>query len=550
MTQKDYTHRGWTAIFMLIIILVGVSFIPPQTIGRVSLRRANIFSDIITFDDSHLKKTTDNSSTDNTLEDAYKDDFTEINIEDIEAQITADTLPPMVDIVYTWRIDHDSTTTTKRVIDNDILVCNPATLIDEFTVSEPSLGELSSEISDSGRMSKLYNSLLDCKKHTRIAVFGDSFIEADILTADLREQLQGRFGGRGAGFTPMSSPLTKYRRTIKTESKNWSSYNIMQRKNAPAHLRNDFYISGWVCQANAGAQTHWEMTESRKNLDSVKIARIFFISRGNSRVEVVINDSICKEFTISAGTPLRQIEIFHPNISSLSFSVLSGEREFVGYGAIFEDYGVTLDNYSVRSNSGQAMFSSNPSINAQFNNLLSYDLVILQYGLNIMESGRFNYNSYSRQIENVVAYVNRCFPTADVLVMGVSDRSVKGESGFVTMDAIPHMLRYQSQAAKNSGASFWSTYNAMNSVGGMEQFVANGWAAKDYTHINYAGGREVAKILFSAIDYRTKQLANARKLKEVATIKHENIVGASLKNEVKKELFSAPPAPSTILEHK
>ena len=37
-------------------------------------------------------------------------------------------------------------------------------------------------------------------KQVRIAVFGDSFIEADIFTADLREMLQKQFGGCGVGF--------------------------------------------------------------------------------------------------------------------------------------------------------------------------------------------------------------------------------------------------------------------------------------------------------------------------------------------------------------
>ena len=64
--------------------------------------------------------------------------------------------------------------------------------------------------------------------------------------------------------------------------------------------------------------------------------------------------------------------------------MLSGNEGFIGYGAVFEADGVVVDNYSVRSNNGQAMFWTNPSVNAQMNDLLGYDLVILQYGLNIM----------------------------------------------------------------------------------------------------------------------------------------------------------------------
>ena len=59
--------------------------------------------------------------------------------------------------------------------------------------------------------------------------------------------------------------------------------------------------------------------------------------------------------------------------------------------------------------------------------------------------------------------------------------------GIRPMDSAPYMAAAQRQAAQNSGAAFWSAYDAMQSLGGMAQFVANGWAGKDYTHINFAG---------------------------------------------------------------
>ena len=82
-------------------------------------------------------------------------------------------------------------------------------------------------------------------------------VEGDILTADLRERLQRTYGGGGTGFAPMASPLTAFRRSVKTQSKGWTSYNIMQRRNAPEALRNNFFVSGWACQATAGASTSW-----------------------------------------------------------------------------------------------------------------------------------------------------------------------------------------------------------------------------------------------------------------------------------------------------
>ena len=111
-----------------------------------------------------------------------------------------------------------------------------------------------------------------------------------------------------------------------------------------------------------------------------------------------------------------------------------------------------------------------------------------------------------------------------MLVLGVSDRSVKTDTGFEPMDAIPYMLDYQRGAAENTGAAFWPTCDAMRSLGGMEQFVANGWAGKDFTHINYAGGRRVAWSLFDALNaganraYTEAEAARIRRQAEQAVL--------------------------------
>ena len=83
--------------------------------------------------------------------------------------------------------------------------------------------------------------------------------------------------------------------------------------------------------------------------------------------------------------------------------------------------------------------------------------------------------------------------------MGVSDRSQKNESGIVPMTAAKDLTRWQRTAAENCGVAFWDTYSAMQQLGDMATFVANGWAGKDYTHINYAGGASIARELYYAL---------------------------------------------------
>lgn len=519
--EKDYTHRSWLATAALIAVLVAVGFIPPQSVGGVKLRRANILSDVLAFDDAAAAEPV----AEPVLFD--EEDF-HVDLEAVAERIEADTAPREAQTTYTWLIPQDSLRGQRPEPDSARFTATPVPIED---------------YSDSGRIRAFCDTLLNARRPVRIAFLGDSFVEGDILTADLRERLQTAFGrrpGGGAGFAPMASPLTAFRRTVKTQSKGWTTYNIMQRKAAPARLRENFYVSGWVSQPAAGASTRWESTDYRKRLDSCTTARVFFLSPRDSRVEVTLNDAQRREFDIAGDDAVRQIAVSAPRVRSLAFKVLSGAEDFVGYGAVFEGRGVVVDNYSVRSNNGQAMFWTNPSVNAQINAMLGYDLVVLQYGLNIMQPGVKNYTNYAGQIEKMIAYVRQCFPGAAVLVLGVSDRSVKTDAGFEPMDAIPHMLDCQRRAARNTGAAFWPTCDAMRALGGMEQFVKNGWAGKDYTHINYAGGRRVAWALFDAINAGVSEVYTEQRIASLRRTAAQAVLDSARRAAVDRSILPAP----------
>jgi hypothetical protein len=176
----------------------------------------------------------------------------------------------------------------------------------------------------------------------------------------------------------------------------------------------------------------------------------------------------------------------------------------------------------VRSNNGQAMFWSNAAVNAQINTMRQYDLVVLQYGLNIMQAERKDYSLYAQQVEKMIRYVESCFPEAAVLVMAVSDRSQRGEKGIQPMTVATNLAEWQRTAAQNCKVAFWNTYEAMQLLGGMKAFVANGWAGKDYTHINYAGGKQIATALYYALlhgaqEYTASALQRVQPAKPVLT---------------------------------
>jgi hypothetical protein len=67
------------------------------------------------------------------------------------------------------------------------------------------------------------------------------------------------------------------------------------------------------------------------------------------------------------------------------------------------------------------------------------------------------------------------------------------------MPAVLSLLRAQRQTAIRAEVTFWSTFAAMGGQNSMVKYVDSNWASKDYTHLSFRGGREVANALFEAI---------------------------------------------------
>lgn len=495
--NDDFTSRGWLVATATLAVLIAVSFIPPITVGGVSLRRASIISDLVTME---------NASTEAEVEAAPEIDVEEFEVDLAQvaktvAETTATASPMGEGTSASWEGIFDEHPEGGYYAESKPLKLD-AMLTADYSDLLPAEGEITSIEEFRGDdfdtpLNRLYEKLLAGTEPVRIAFMGDSFVEGDILTADLRELLQDTFHGGGVGFVPFASPFTGFRQTIKTTSKGWTPYNIMQRKSVPEPYVGDFFVSGWVARPAAGASTRWEMSSKRRHLEECSRARLLFICREAASIGITLNDGQERIFDFEASDVVRQIVVEEERISSLEMKIISGAAGFTGIGADFDSQeGVAVDNFSIRSNNGQAMFWSNAAVNAQIHAMRAYDLVILQYGLNIMQADRHNYSLYGEQVEKMIRYAESCFPGAAIVVMGVSDRSQRGEQGIVPMSSAIDLTAAQREAAEKCGASFWNTYDAMQRLGGMTRFVENGWAGKDYTHINYAGGREIARQLF------------------------------------------------------
>ena len=424
-----------------------------------------------------------------------------------DSLVVIDSLPELPSVRYEWIVEELSDTTVVLVPSLwNVLPHRPSSSRLRHFADECSVAIEDFDTVEVSRFDKFIEKLATGEK-VRIAFMGDSFVEGDILTSDLREQLQSVFGGRGVGFVACDIPFATVRRTIKRASSGWSAYSVMKPKSAPQEVAGQFFVSGYVAKGGAGATTRWTVTDAFEHLDSAKRARVLLYSRDTSSVRITLNDTIINDIEVAGYDHMREIYVEAPKIDNISIGVLQGS--VLCYGVSLEDdRGVVLDNFSVRSNNGHAIFGTGAAINREIDEMLGYDVVVLQYGLNIMQKGQRGYTNYRKQLCDMIAYAERCFPDAAILVLGVSDRWVKNEESerYEPIGSVDALTAHQRAAADSTNVAFWNTSKAMAALGGMPAFVSKGWAAKDYTHINFMGGKQIANAIIASVCERVETL--------------------------------------------
>ena len=104
--------------------------------------------------------------------------------------------------------------------------------------------------------------------------------------------------------------------------------------------------------------------------------------------------------------------------------------------ALEDNTGVVVDNFSLRGNSGMTLSELDESSCMAFRNVRPYDLIVLQYGLNVVTEKTKDYSWYRKRMVDAIRHVQRCFPEADVLLLSVSDRSHYRDGAYRTMPSI------------------------------------------------------------------------------------------------------------------
>lgn len=350
--------------------------------------------------------------------------------------------------------------TLDRVDTMEVRPVVPKVVVDENTDSRIFLQAFYASLAESGR-SKI-----------RVLHYGDSQIEEDRMTQQIREGLQKRYGGRGVGLMPLAQ-------TIPTIT-----------------VRQELRMNGRMVTPQQGPRRYMVYAASKENQRSDSLYGIM------GQVAVMADSlvagseditAVCRPQTESAHYD--RMRVFAD--SSIHYTLSGDTVHLTGKGNVYglsqeSDTGVIVDNIPMRGCLG-LVFTKMDSIQiADFCREENVRLIILQFGGNAIP-----YNEKPGTIQGIVKslrkqvlFVQSCAPEASILFIGPSDMIRMTDGVWESYPLIAYMDKLLRKMALEENIAYFSLYDWMGGAGSMIRWQENGLAGKDGIHFLRSGARK------------------------------------------------------------
>ena len=458
MDKSSRKGNPFIILLFAISILLGVSLLPLSKLTNGWLQDYNLFSDIV--------------ESDTLIEDSIQDTIAETHyIEILDSLIVEDSAKSVC--------THETINTDSNYIAVDTLI-NPRQgdkiIIEDYTGNGSALYNIKKASANKDSLNR----------PVRIAMLGDSYIEGDIFSQHIRELLQDEYGGSGVGYVNMHSEFPGFRRSLKQSSSGWNVYDYVKGKVSTRFLTISQQYS--VCRGKS--QSIYKGTDYARHLDSWQTSKFVFITPTYANITFSTSNKTQENVLSADPSKLQCLEI---SDTTNLFKVKINADSLIGIGVWLENNkGITFDCMSTRGNSGTTLIRLNKDLAQQLSQYITYDLIILEFGMNAMSVGQKDFSGYIDSMEKVIAHIRQCYPNTDILIMGIGDRASKKGNEVHTMSNVPIMINAQRRLAQKCRCAFWDTREAMGGDDASVKWAEEKLVNKDYIHLSYTGGRKLA----------------------------------------------------------
>jgi lysophospholipase L1-like esterase len=307
------------------------------------------------------------------------------------------------------------------------------------------------------------------QKGIRLWYYGDSQIEGDRITSEIRKSLQAYFGGSGMGYIPLSNPASYTQLELSNQS-DWIKYNCFQHRKKT----DVFGPSGLLFVPKDPQPSKWNSIKLKLN-KSLKYKQLYLECSSDTLYQVEWKFAKDTEWN-AAHRIVRQMGMYQYAIGD---SALTGAIEIrcrgsqlkvYGLSIEGEDKGIQLDNFGIRGHSGDGLKAIPNQLLTQITLQSGTGLIIFHFGNNMIPYLKTDPRSekWAKDIFRSVfrKYKTDC-PGISFIMIGPGDMGYHKSGTTTSYASCPILNQWLKDVSLEEGISYFDFYQLFQDKGGI-----------------------------------------------------------------------------------
>lgn len=348
-------------------------------------------------------------------------------------------------------------------------------------------------------------------RQVRIIFYGDSQLEGDRITSRLRKLMRVNGGGSGPGLISPLMPVLYTRSFVVKPSSNWTRYTLLDyKKGILAHNSLGPMLS--VSRFTKAGDTPTSVSKATVKITAVpgaddavsrydRLRILYGNSSDTTRVSVYAGSDPVAFTVLEKGTGPFEYSTTLSSISDLTVEFTGKISPDIYALSLESDTGIVIDNIPVRGSAGLEFVMTDGKTFSETLSKLDPDLIVMQYGLNVVKNVRSEYHYYEEGLIRQIEYLRKASGGVPVVLMSLTDMAQKKGDTINIYRNIPAIRDAQRSAAERTGTVFWDAWETMGGEGSIVKWHDHvpALASKDYTHLSNAGADTIASRIYSAL---------------------------------------------------
>lgn len=339
-------------------------------------------------------------------------------------------------------------------------------------------------------------------RQVRVMFYGASHVASDLFTHVVRERLQTRFGDAGHGFLMPARPWRHYRHLggLRVESnRRWEALRIR------ANTRGITPLGPAGMAVESDSRSSWGRIDT--GTASANRFVVYYLQQpdgGSFDVRVDgrrVTRIATRADAFGAGVEVIQnLEDVHHVLEVQPRG--DGVVRLFGVSVERERPGVIVDTMGLNGARAVSHLHWDESLHREYLTRMSPDLIVLAYGTN--ESGDDDHpiERYEVELRRVVGRVRGTVPNAACMLVGPSDRPMRGEEdAYVDRPRTHQVIEVQRRVSRDLGCAFFDLVEFGGGPLSMIRWAATEprYAQRDLIHFTGRAYRRLGEVLHTAM---------------------------------------------------